>query len=530
VAGVLLAAKPGSFRTSMGRRPVRHARSHHGDAICQIAGFCCKQNASHAECMNSIHKGIHMLVLLLAASLVLAQQDPPAPPITSAREYFAAYGIDFGALRLLVDSRVFDAEEQEPLLKILAQLPRITADEFQAWQKKDIQPEQFVASANDLRAEAMHVKGRAKKIEQVKLSEAIEEKYQLAGYYQIEMEVDSYGPAVVFSREIPALWGKSILGKPIDERVSLWGVYLKFGAPPADEKARPTLYFAAQRLAWLPDRDDPAMKVSPSLHMLGDLGVDVTLLSTAIDQQPLRSEEREAFYQLLNAAAKADPTKLSTLAAARSSLAPLLAQPKEMRGELVTVEGIVHRATKIIVDDADIKKRFGLDHYFELVIFVPERIRYRQGQDGPEVLYDSFPVVCCVARLPAEIKVDEDLSEKVRISGFYFKLYSYSSQFMQQQLKERNLPGELRQHSPLILAPTAVFIPRPKAEENSFAGPLAFFVVTLVVVGAIWGFLQLRGTTAADMRPATRIAPPEGSDEPPTEDGMPQIKSRPPNL
>jgi hypothetical protein len=67
-----------------------------------------------------------MLALLLAAALVVSQQEPPPAPITSAREYFAAYGIDFGVLRLLVDSRPFDAEEEEPLLRILAQIPRIS--------------------------------------------------------------------------------------------------------------------------------------------------------------------------------------------------------------------------------------------------------------------------------------------------------------------------------------------------------------------------------------------------------------------
>lgn len=474
------------------------------------------------------HLCIALLGIAAYAAFAAAQQEPPASPITSAREYFGAYGIDFGTLRLLVDSRELQAEELDPVLQILARIPRISADEYQAWQKTDLQPERFEKDASDLRAEAMRLQGRAKRVVKNKLETAQEERYQFEDYFQVELELDGYGPAIVYAREVPAQWRQSLLDKAIDERVSLWGIFLKFGA--AAEGKRPPLYFAANRLAWHPDREDAALQITPAIQLLGDLGVDVSLLSTAIDQQPLRAEEREAFYEVLRAAVKADPQKLAKAAANHASLAPLLTQPKEQRGQLVSIEGTIHRATKILIDEPDIRKQLGIDHYYELVIFVPERIRYKQGKDGPEVLYDTFPVVACVATLPKELPVDEDISETVRVTGFYFKLYAYSSQFMQKQLAERKLPGELRQHSPLVIAPLVAWVPRKKPEENTMAGPLAFIVVAIVIIAAIWGFASLRGSPTDLLQTPPKIAPPEGAEEPPAKEGMPQIKSHPPNL
>ena len=86
----------------------------------------------------------------------------------------------------------------------------------------------------------------------------------------------------------------------------------------------------------------------------------------------------------------------------------------------MTIEGIARRATRIAVDGAARQKQVGADHYWEVFVFVNTPLLAVNNRTQ-----DTYPIVCCVRTLPAGMPTGEQISERVRISGFALKRYGY---------------------------------------------------------------------------------------------------------
>ena len=66
-----------------------------------------------------------------------------------------------------------------------------------------------------------------------------------------------------------------------------------------------------------------------------------------------------------------NPSNLQNLVAPSLISAKFIKTPKSVGGELYTLRGMARRAILIRVDDDDIRTRFGIDHYYEIEVFIP---------------------------------------------------------------------------------------------------------------------------------------------------------------
>jgi hypothetical protein len=95
-------------------------------------------------------------------------------------------------------------------------------------------------------------------------------------------------------------------------------------------------------------------------------------------------------------------------------------------------------------------------------------------------------VVCCVAELPAGFPTGEAIREAVRISGVFFKQWSYIRRTDDEAVGQRGRPPK-RLHPPLIVASTPQWLrtePANREHRGVWAG-LAFLAAFLVLIVAL---------------------------------------------
>ena len=260
--------------------------------------------------------------------------------------------------------------------------------------------------------------------------------------------------------------------RAIDEPASVVGLPLTTGPgpqpapPPAEGTAWPAephaLLLAARRLAWHP--------ATP----LGALGMDYGLFDTVVDGQKLVAGDTAAFYAMLAAVGRGTQEGIEAAAGRPADVLPLLDPGRgwfaNHRGDPLTVEGTARRATRIQIDDPVRRRELGTDHYWELYVFVPTSLIKVNDR-----LQETYPLVCCVRRLPEGMPTGQSINEPVRVSGFAMKRYAYPLP----KLKGEGAQEEKRQETPLLIGRQAIWVPEPStAEATSLLG---------------WAFMGLAG-------------------------------------
>ncbi len=205
---------------------------------------------------------------------------------------------------------------------------------------------------------------------------------------------------------------------------------------------------------------------------------------------PIAASERECFYALLRAAQRAAPPELALLATPLQ-LGTLLQHPELAHGLLLTTSGTVQRITRVVLDEADIVQRYGIDHYYQLDVLVPVgpatvEIRSAAGEGKGPVYRDTFPLTCCCLSLPQlwqPLLGREKISEEARLTGFFFKLWAYPNPYVASfDERQRQLSPMLMLHEPVPLAP-----PVRSSRSTGLLVGLGF----LIVLATIWGSVLL---------------------------------------
>ena len=221
---------------------------------------------------------------------------------------------------------------------------------------------------------------------------------------------------------------------------------------------------AAGRLQWFPRRSPNA-----GIAILSGQGVDaaaIAALSTR-DRMPLVAEDADVFYGVMNAAADlpgpGDPT------ITRPQLVDpvaLLRDPAKLGGQWLRMTLNTVRVTRITVSDQARREQLGGDHYFQIdasgdLDNVVVSIARPDGDPGAPIQFEnSYPVSLATRELPdflrnAMIEVDGKgavstmVSRPIQIDGFFLRLWSYESDYMQRQ-------GGGKQFGPLIIAARVV--------------------------------------------------------------------------
>jgi hypothetical protein len=447
--------------------------------------------------------------------------DPAAKRLSSPREMLELFNVGESELQQLADGRPLVADEEETLWKILFNMPRFGLDKLHAWRREGVAWQEIAADPAQYRVEIFGVKGRIRGVRRVELPPESAARLELTHFYEAEFDLDDApNPATVYSREIPAAWEQTT---ELDERAACLGLFLKSGS--SDEAEIP-LIFAAERIAWLPDQPRPQWGIGRDEVLLGDLGVDVGLLEGVrqTNGRALTADDREVFYQMLAATGRADQEALVQQASRDFDLGTLLNQPAKLQGRLLAFYARARRVQKIVIDDADIRERFGIGHYYQIDLQVPlddqeVRLVTRPGEtDGP-VFRNFYPAHCNVLQLPAGMPDQPDVDHELLVAGWYFKLWAYRTDYVQAFGQEK------RQLGPLFLAVTPRVIERRRDSNPlwGWIGGAVFLALLAGMAGAGWIFS--RGDRRIQERMRARRSP--GEAEPSFDQLRPLVQDQP---
>ncbi len=414
--------------------------------------------------------------------------DAPKPPVerlSSPQEMLELFSIDESQINQLIDDRPLDPDEDETLLKILFRMPYFGLDKIEAWRRTDVTWSQLASDPTAHRMDVFKMDGRATFVHQSELAAETASRLHFDHYYQVRFQpANAPYPVLVCCRKIPDAWQREV---DIDERSGFYGLFLKTGDISGE---KPELIFAAERVAWMPDRVQAENGISSSHVVLGDLGMDVGLFDRVRDtnRKPLVDEDHECFYQMLAAVGRGDPSALYRQREGTFELEPMLTKPQTQQGRLITLTGTVRRVQKILVDEEAIQQRFGINHYYQIDIFVPlgnEEVRLGKNREDGEapVFKNSYPVHCDVLNLPEGLAEGDEVNQQVRIAGFYFKLWAYKTGFVSAHDRGQ------RQLAPLLVATTPRLVePRAANPLWGWIGGFAFLAVLGGLGFGIWLF------------------------------------------
>lgn len=257
--------------------------------------------------------------------------------------------------------------------------------------------------------------------------------------------------------------------------------------------------FAVSELGWLPQ--SPPRQ---GWKMLSDAGVDVGSLGELSLRTglPLANEDGEAFYSILAAAdslssggelpAPRSVTAIDLLATAglHAGSAGAVDSKQVRSGDWIEIPLETVQITRISVTEPHRKAMLGADHYFQIDAVanlgrVDVRIENPADPGGPAASFENrYPVSVVAADLPAFLAESmrqrtggpttvADVSEPILVKAFFFRLWSYSSDYMDQF-------GGGDQIGPLLIA--ARIIPRELPPDPAGVAAIAWLAAASVLI------------------------------------------------
>jgi len=390
-----------------------------------------------------------LVVVVMASTAALTRG---AEPGMSLEAFLGAKEIGLHDRAVLVETGPWSDDKQHMLVRVMARLPAPPAL-VASWRAAAV-PVAAGGSTPAIEDRLVRIRGQATFVAAWELPPALAE---LAGRsrYDLVRVIDERAAVVdVVTPRAPRDWKR---WTPIDEPAMVIGLPLTVGsgpepvAPAGSTAAWPTpphdLVVAAAAVEWFPPTP------------LGRLGMDYSLFDDVVDDRRLEPRDADAFWAAMAAARRASPAAIALAAGGPTDIIPLVDPARTWfaahRGDPVVIEGVARRATRIAVEP-DRRGSAG-DQYWELVVFVDTPPIEIQGR-----IQDRYPVVCCVASLPAGMPSGEGISERVRVPGFAFKRYRYPLQdaVVSSSQGDVEIKGE-RRSTPLVIGPGVEWRPPP---------------------------------------------------------------------
>ncbi|MDP6444339.1 MAG: hypothetical protein QGG36_19680 [Pirellulaceae bacterium] len=426
------------------------------------------------------------------------------PPIelTDPRQQLDIFGIGESQLAAFFDRTPLGQDDEESLAQILFRLPQIGLPDIARWQVEQPDWSAVATDPDSHRAQFFAIEGTVVHVAKRQLIPELSRLYDFADYFRVDIRIDDGNTAVICTRSIPASWP---IGEAMSEPGGASGLFLKLGDL---EAAAQEFVCAARRVAWRPNQNSPGD--TPRGHRaLGELGMDVGLLDDVRERNRMRigGPDRECFYQMLAAAARADAQQLDLVEPESNEIAAWLEKPETQHGLLTNMQGVAQRITRIVVTDKDIRERFGITEYYQIDFFVSlgnQTVKFtrKAGDDDGLTFVNEYPTTVCVPSLPPELKAINDqlkegelgtelLHERVRIRGFFFKLWPHSSEYADR------LSDDSRQMSPMFIAAEPELLPGPSFTRDPWLG-LATAAIFLFALGLAWLGIWRSGKSADD--------------------------------
>lgn len=413
--------------------------------------------------------------VLFTLGLTLRLAGQPAQTVSNTREMLEVMQMDASLLGQFVDDRAVVGNEEEPLLRLLFRLPSFAQVDLNRWSKPLDRALSLEATCAKERFEFVELRGLVERIEKIPIIPELVPRMGFSHYFKLTM-ADENTKSIVFVRELPAAWISPFeAGITILEPIRVQGLLLK--KQPIDDQSG--LVFAAARVEWYPVMESASLGVNEDKVLLSKMGVDIGQLDEVQHRAAMSGKDRESFYQLLSALHHAESAQLARLGRQEFDIARMIRTPEQAVGELYSLQGTARRAIRIHVDDADIRERFGIDHFFEVAVFVPMQRAVRfVDEDAKAHVFQDYPFVFCVPELPDEMPTGDDIRVEVQVSGFFLKLWAYRTEFMSEARTRGDQPA--RQLSPLLIGPTVVPLQDPPPDESQLS-----LVIAIAFVGAL---------------------------------------------
>jgi hypothetical protein len=202
-------------------------------------------------------------------------------------------------------------------------------------------------------------------------------------------------------------------------------------------------------------------------------------LSSIRDDTPFRKAESDAWFHLLDVLRKTPTAAIRKASIGRVTYTQLAEQPEAYRGELVTLLGTVRRAHRVTAPAND----YGIDGYYQL---------WLQPESNPD-----DPIVVYSLDVPEGFPIGMSVQADVRITGFFFKRWSYLAQ-------------DTLRSAPTVLSQTVDWLRRPTpASQATRSEPSIWLVLGVATVAAALGMIYVYFRTKREKRPAaeTIVAP-----------------------
>lgn len=446
---------------------------------------------------------------------------PVLRPPAGVREILEKYDIAESQLSGFFNGEPLTPSQEDVLVRILFRLPRIGYESLHKWRKPELTLDQLIADTPAHRLEVIPLKGRLIGVEQRAIVPELAVRLEIKHYHLARIKLTESGyEAVVAVRRIPQHW---LEAAELDEPVSLDGIYLKALDQAADP---PQLLFAARRIQWQPDRPIPEMDIGPDQLRLAALGLDLTLLEDLkqSNRREMGDLDREPQYQLLDLVGRTPAGKFVSDPPKSIDVVALLQEPEKHQGELVSVYGFAQRITKIIVQDPDIRTRFGITHYYEIdvgvnlgektITFVDPKDKSKQKAEdqtaekpgdkkkegaGP-VFNNDYPVTVCVRELAPGLEPADAMRDLVHINGIFMKTWAYRNAKLAQY--ENKL-----QVAPLVIGKIAHRVVPEKIHNwvSDVLVGISMAVAALIIGVVIWWFGS--GSTVRQFEQAKAATP-----------------------
>lgn len=439
---------------------------------------------------------------------------PLLRPPSSVREIMEKYDIGESQLAGFFNGQPLSPSEEDVLIRLLYRLPRIGLENIQRWRKPEVKLEQLLVDSAAHRLDVIPLEGRLTGVAQMDLPPELAARLEFKHYYLARVDIGGSYEALVALRRVPDYW---LSAAELNDPVSLDGMFLKVLSDETDLK--PQLLFVSRRVRWQPEQPIPQLNIGADQLRLAELGFDLSLLEDlrTTNKQPIGDLDREPQYQLLDLVGHVPVSKLASNPRKEIDIVALLKEPEKHQGELVSVEGHARRITKVVVDDPDIRARFGIDHYYEIDVAVnlaKTTIRFvdekkpddkKPGEKNPDeaaagdkpappagnkaaapegpIFNNDYPVTVVVRELPPDLKPIDNTRQLIRVDAIFMKTWSYHNTYMAQ------FDNKL-QVAPLLVGkiPHRVVPPQIYNWVSDVLVGFAMAVAALIIGAVFWWF------------------------------------------
>ena len=343
-----------------------------------------------------------------------------------------------------------------------------------------------VGDATNELGDAVQMEGRILNIMALKVPDRLVEFLELSRLQLLDIDTDQ-GQVQVVTTALPSK------AKPGDA-VSGVGVLIEDASVTA---------VATARLRWFPKSPE-----SDGWKLLSETGLDVSLLADAASRsrKALMAEDGDAFYSLLAAAAEVGRRDNLPQPPAVEPVT-LLSEPDGLVGQWLRMDLETVQVTRITVSEPHRQAQLGSDHYYQIDAVgdlknVAVKIERPEGNMGPPILFENrYPVSVVVRELPDFLKQQIRLQEggdavlaeirlMVQADVFFYRLWSYSTDFMSQQ-------GGGDQFGPLLVA-ARIYNQQPSSVDPARVGVISWIAAFAVVSSIIATWLWNRRTAERD--------------------------------